>query len=643
MDRYNRRRVDVTRELSGKIGESVGGIHEIKVNGAYDIEGRRFTILADRLKQIRIKWRLYRFSVKVINSLFTNLSRFLIFALGGYMALEGRLEIGSLVAFLSAQEKLYDPWKELLGLYQSFKSASVTYRKTMDFFDVPQEALNESNGFSALIDSPDLKVENLSFVTEDDKPLLRDISFELAAGKHLALVGSSGSGKSTLAHCLVRLIPAAGGTVQLGERMVSEMSSKGIARNIGFVSQSPLVFDGSIEDNLLYGCKAAGHDTPDLETRIDALHQVGLFVDVLQMGLGTVLDTEKDDGLRHDILDLRRRFRERCEAEVAAHIERYDRERFLPHSSLLENIIFGSPRPGTDSLENMISADVFTRTLAQTRLEEPLIELGIEIAEGILDIFDDAPSMALIARDLPFESDEFRRYAEIVDRVEQKGAPALSESDQKGLLALALRFVPARHKVVSLPAFLTERILEAREMLADKLSETASTGVSPYREDRYLRDKTILDNIIFGKVTSGSNRVIKRVNKCVNRLLVDEALLESILGIGIRFQVGNSGENLSGGQRQKLAIARALLKKPPFLILDEATANLDNASQARIQNVLGERLKGRSTVIAVIHRLDIIKDYDRIAVMDSGKIVEMGTYDELVRQEGLLHRLINQG
>ena len=89
-----------------------------------------------------------------------------------------------------------------------------------------------------------------------------------------------------------------------------------------------------------------------------------------------------------------------------------------------------------------------------------------------------------------------------------------------------------------------------------------------------------------------------------------------------------------------MAIARAFLKDPKILILDEATSALDNKSQARIQNLLTNRWKGKSTLIAVVHRLDIIKDYDKIAVMKAGKIGEFGTYDELIAKKGMLYELV---
>ena len=79
--------------------------------------------MVDHLRKFRIIWNLYRFAVKTVNSLFANCSRFLVFALGGYLAINRRLELGALVAFLSAQEKLYDPWKELIQFYQADQTA----------------------------------------------------------------------------------------------------------------------------------------------------------------------------------------------------------------------------------------------------------------------------------------------------------------------------------------------------------------------------------------------------------------------------------------------------------------------------------------------------------------------------------------
>lgn len=639
VDRYNRKRVDATRSLSSKIGETVGGIHEVKAMGAGSLEDERFGSLTDRLKNIRITWNFYRFAVKVVNNLFTNLSRFLIFSLGGYMALQGQLELGALVAFLSAQEKLYTPWKELIRFYQAMRTAQVTYRRTMEAFDLPTEPEAEPKEREPQSLAGEIEVRDLSFVTEDDATLLKGISFSLAPGEHMALVGYSGSGKSTLAHCIVRLIPASHGKVLLDGTPVAEMPRRDLVYNLGFVSQEPFVFSGSLEDNLIYACLASNRSA-GLNDRIEALQQAGLFVDVLNFGHQATLDAEDPDNLRTRILRVRADFRDAFGDELSEDIETFDSERYLRHADVAENLLFGRPRTERFQTDALPRNPVFKAALKECELEQPLLKLGARFAERILDIFGEL-SMAAALPGLPLSVEEMPQYREVLQRAHRRGIAHLTEEDRNRMLVLALRYVPANHTVIDMPEALANRILGARQTLQNRVRAQAPRDVAIYHPDEYIESASILDNILFGRIQSDSTHVQNRIRQRVNQLLVEEDFLEKILEIGMQYPVGSGGENLSGGQRQKLAIARALLKKPPVLVMDEATASLDNNSQARVQGILESRWKGESTLLAVIHRLDIVKNYDKIAVMKSGRIAEMGTYEELMGQEGILHQLVH--
>ena len=96
---------------------------------------------------------------------------------------------------------------------------------------------------------------------------------------------------------------------------------------------------------------------------------------------------------------------------------------------------------------------------------------------------------------------------------------------------------------------------------------------------------------------------------------------------------GERGRMLSGGERQRLSIARALLKNPPILILDEATSALDAVTEAKVNAALDEVMKGRTTFV-IAHRLSTIRNATRILVFDRGRVIESGTFDELVAQGG---------
>ncbi len=239
----------------------------------------------------------------------------------------------------------------------------------------------------------------------------------------------------------------------------------------------------------------------------------------------------------------------------------------------------------------------------------------------------------------PEELDEFKT---LVERLKRKKLHELSAEDHKKLLELAMRFVPGVHKMVALPAMLENLILEGRAMFREKIANDVPQAITFYEISEYIFSQTILNNIFFGKIKTANPQAQEKINQSIIQLLIEEDLLETIIEIGMYYQVGTKGDKLSGGQQQKLAIARIFLKHPRILIMDEATSALDNTSQTRIQNLLETRWKKKSTVISVVHRLDTIKNYDHVAVMKAGKITEIGTYDELMARKGMLYELVGK-
>ncbi|MFQ6078315.1 MAG: ABC transporter ATP-binding protein/permease [Thermodesulfobacteriota bacterium] len=644
----NKKRVDASRELSSKIAESISGIHEIHGNGAYRIENRKFDSLVDKLLKIRIVWNLYRFGVKVTNSFFTNLSPFLVFILGGYLTIKGRLELGALVAFLSAQEKLYDPWKELIQFYQLYQDASVGYKKSMEYFDVEPEHALVPEGREPYELEGSLEVKDLSFVTEDGIRLIDGMSFSLKRGEHLALVGFSGSGKSTLAQCIGQLYRYTGGHVLIDQKEVSDLTKSDMVHNIGFVAQAPFIFNGTIEENLLYSCSSLieedgtgrGDTMPSLDDIIEVLQQTGIFADVLRFGLNAILVPDQHKDLVSQLVRVREKFQRDFGKALADYVEFFDENHYLYYSAISENLTFGTSNRESFADRNLCRNEYFLEFLREADLTRPLLSLGAELSKKTVDIVGNLPPDKAFFEQSPIGPDELDEYKTLVEHLKEKKLHQLSAQDREGLLELALRFTPGRHKMIGLPDMLERLILEGRALFRERISADDPEAISPFQMSHYIRSQTILNNILFGKTKTEKPEAQEKINQSIIQLLIGEDLLETVVEIGMQFQVGSKGDRLSGGQRQKLAIARAFLKVPRILIMDEATSGLDNNSQARIQNQLDTRWKGKSTVIAVVHRLDITKTYDRIAVLKAGKIIEMGTYDELINRRGVLHELV---
>ena len=143
---------------------------------------------------------------------------------------------------------------------------------------------------------------------------------------------------------------------------------------------------------------------------------------------------------------------------------------------------------------------------------------------------------------------------------------------------------------------------------------------------------TVLENIAYGRI-GASAREIEAAARIANAHEFIERLPEGYNSI-----VGERGVKLSGGQKQRIAIARAVLRDPRILILDEATSSLDNESEALVQDALDRLMAGR-TVIIIAHRLSTVERADRIAVIESGAVAEIGSHRELLEAGGLYHRL----
>jgi ABC-type multidrug transport system fused ATPase/permease subunit len=650
VNKANKKRVDAARKFSAKIAESISGIHEIHGNGAYRIENRKYDALVDRLLKIRIVWSLYRFAVKTSNGFFTSLGPFLVFLLGGYLAIKGRLELGALVAFLSAQERLFDPWKDLIEFYQVYQDGRINYDKTMGYFDIEPEHEIEPIDRQPLQLEGSVEVKDLSFTTDTGIHLLDGINVSLKPGEHLALVGFSGSGKSTLALCIGQLYKYTGGSIMIGDREISALTKKDMTNNIGFVAQSPFIFDGTIEENILYSTLAQIDDNgqgkngemPTLDDIIAVLHQTGIFVDILRFGLNAILTHDQNEELVKMIIRVRKNFQQDFGEELADYVEFFDENKYLYYSSVSENLIFGAADKDEFADINLCRNEYFLNFLNTADLTRPLLSLGADLCRQTVDILGNMPPDALFFEQSPINAEELEDYKILLEHLTKKKLHELTAEDRQKLLELALRFTPGVHKMVALPEMLETLILEGRALFHEKITIDHPEAITFVQMSQYIYSQTILNNIFFGKTKTANPQAQEMINQSIIQLLIEEDLLETIIEIGMHYQVGTKGDKLSGGQQQKLAIARIFLKAPNILIMDEATSALDNKSQARIQNLLETRWKKKNTVISVVHRLDTIKNFDKVAVMKAGKILETGTYDELMTRKGMLYELVGK-
>ena len=163
--------------------------------------------------------------------------------------------------------------------------------------------------------------------------------------------------------------------------------------------------------------------------------------------------------------------------------------------------------------------------------------------------------------------------------------------------------------------------------------ESLRKYIAMVTQDTSLLHRSVKENILYGRPDASDEEMLRAAKQAKALEFIDD-LEDSKGNKGFAAQVGERGVKLSGGQRQRIAIARVLLKNAPILILDEATSALDSEVEAAIQASLDDLMTGK-TVIAIAHRLSTIAQMDRLIVLDEGGIVEQGSHEELLAQNGI--------
>lgn len=177
------------------------------------------------------------------------------------------------------------------------------------------------------------------------------------------------------------------------------------------------------------------------------------------------------------------------------------------------------------------------------------------------------------------------------------------------------------------------RILIDGQNISDITQESLRQSIGMVTQDTSLLHRTIRQNIAYGQPNASDDEIVS-ASKTAHAWEFIKTLQDKHGNVGLDVEVGERGVKLSGGQRQRIAIARVMLKNAPILLLDEATSALDSEVEYAITDSLDNMMAGK-TVIAIAHRLSTIASMDRLVVMDKGRIVEMGSHDELIAQNGI--------
>lgn len=687
-----KQRVRTIRTLADQVGETVSGITEIHAN---DLSRHARANVTHKLGTIyKIRYEIFRrkFAIKFINNFLAQLTPFFFYSIGGYFVIKGELSFGALVAVLAAYKDLASPWKELLSWYQQKEDVRIKYDQVIEQFHPENMLKEELQAGTADLPEPlagTLEAVRLTYAEDGWVSGVEGASFSFPLGTRVAIVGGGGSGKEELTQLLARLLTPTGGNLTIGDLDLDALPESVTGRRIGYVGSNAFLFATSLKDNLLLSIRhtpvrerdldpesleileqdrfdarrtgnssddfaadwtdyrsAGVRDDAELQDRImELIKLVDLEDSVYQLGLRGVLDPKARPEFAKRILKAREAMKDRLSEEsLAPLIEFFDEDAYNTNATLSENLVFGMPRHGAagDALtvDELCRNEYVIETLRETGLYADLVEVGRQVAETMVELFSGLPPGHEFFEQYSFIGyDELPEYQAMLGRASMSGVDDLREEDRDRLIGLSFRLIPARHRLGLVTEDIRNRVLEARKYFAENLPEDMQGTIEFIDKDRYIAGATIQDNILFGKISYGQAGSAGKVARLISEVLHNLDVRDVVMEVGLDFNVGIGGTRLSAGQRQKVAIARAMLKRPDIIILNEATGAMDTATQARLMEAVLTEFEGR-TVIWSLHRASLAEHFDHVLALKSGRVAAQGTFEELAAGTNPLSQMI---
>lgn len=682
-----KQRVQSVRRFADNVGESVSGIEEIHANDTSRFERAKVSSILGRIFDIRYEIYRRKFFIKFLNNFLAQLTPFFFYAIGGYFVINDRLSLGALVAVIAAYKDLAPPWKELLKYYQTKEDIKVKYNQIIEQFQ-PQQMLKPSLLSSAEEQVPvppswadaQLLASNVQYAEDEYVRGLQGVSFRFNLHDHVGIVGRAGSGKEFIAPLISRLIAPTQGQIKVDGVATSDLSETVIGSRLAYVGPTAHVFTGSIEDNILYGLKNApgeeegdaktdkrvrdalltgtSTDDPeaqwidfkavdvqgyeDLITRATEISRVvDLQNDIFEFGLNGRVDPQDQADFSQSILRARLTMQGHLgEEEYSALVEPFNEDRYNVNMSVAENFLFGTALDEQWSMENLSANNVARDVLEQCGVTDELVKAGHRLTEIMLDLFSDVePDSELFERFSFIRSEDLPSFAALVKRIKTQGIGELEDEDRDRLFTLPLTLTVARHRLGLIDESIQKKVVDARKQLVARLGPD-NTGIKFFDADQYNPAMTVQDNILFGKVTYGQAHAQERVGELIKQTLVELQLNDDIERLGMAHHGGSSGARLTAVQRQKISIARALIKDPDLLVMDQATSVLDPAAEEAMVDRIRTFRDGKG-VAWVVDRPELVQEFDHVLVFDRGRLVEQGGYSELAaRGDGTLSSLL---
>ncbi|MDM9620315.1 ABC transporter transmembrane domain-containing protein [Rhizobium sp. S96] len=688
-----RQRQLTARELSGRVGEIVDGIGTIHSNDTSNLERADIATRLGLIFSIRYDLYQWKFLVKFLNNFLAQVTPFLFYAIGGYLALQGRLDIGQLVAVISAYKDLPGPLKELIDWDQMRQDVQVKYQQVYEQFNIEplidgkiQEVPTEAIGPL----SYPLVVTNLTVSDDSGARLVDHVSVEIRPNETVAVVGPNASGIEAFAEALGRLVWPDTGRITIDGKDLLELPESITGRRISYASADTYFFHGTLLDNLLYGLKHAPLTTPSyddqaaleakwyaieaqkagnpaldlnsdwvdyraagatgpqdiLKTIRPVLDAVLMSEGVLDLALRSVVDTSIHVTLADHIVDLRAALRKRMEeSDLGNIVVPFDFDAYNSQATVGENLLFGSMKRPMMNNRRLAAHPYFQALFRETGLSDDLYAMGLEIAENAVELFHDLPPDHPFFQQLTFmTADDIPTYQGLLQKLQSRRFDDATPEERQAIIRLSFAYIEPRHRFGLLTDELMAKIVSARKQFHQNIPDDLAALIERYDPEHFISSASLMDNVLFGRIAYQQADASDRIRAIMGDLFDSLDLFDDVLSIGLEFDVGSGGKRLTMAQRQKLNLARALIRRSDYFVFNRPLSALDQRLQDQITHniVSGLHKEGeRPGIIWVLSNAKLAEIFDRILLFDRGTLVEAGNFPELSEQNGMFKELLS--
>ncbi len=676
-----RQRQLTARELAGRVAEIVDGIQTIHASDATNWERADIVARLGRIFRIRYDIYQWKFLVKFLNNFLAQLTPFLFYSIGGYLTIRGSLDVGQLVAVINAYKELPGPLKELIDWDLARQDMQVKYEQVVEQFasDNLIEPGRQAIDAEVVAESFDpLLVQGLTVDNDLGTHLLDDVNLEVRAGEAVALTGGSGDGALVLGEVLGGHMPSARGRVTLGGLDLDLAPEWVTGRVVGYAGTTPWLFAGTVFDNLTYGLRRRPGPVPADEpaearaardwARIEAeragnplfdrdvdwidqdavqprsvgpglldpvwavLGVVDLRDDVIGIGIRSRAGVAGAGRLAPQILTLRQALRDRLrERDLVNLILPFESDQYNAEATIGENLFFGVSEDPAAASTAIIRSPTFRKIVQETGLDAALFDLGWHFARATVDLFEGMQDVPAMTQSLTYmTTDEMPEFDAILDRTTPEGYANAGTADRIRLIRLATAYVEPSFRFGLLDEDLRARIVAGRQMLAERMPASLRGLIQPYDSAVFMAGATLLENIVFGKINRRFGRAEERVEEVIRQILREQLarapeLRDGIVSLGLAGDAGPGGRRLTLLQRQKLALARVLIRRSSFYVFNEPLAGVDPTLQRRlIERILGflRAQPEKPGVIWIMANNALAADFSRVVAFEKGHILE---------------------